>query len=196
MQCPSKSRSLSQYENCTGLQAETYYPLQYQGMPFHDGRPLSSSPPTFTASRLYMQPTLKSCHATYSGEYVVFVNITSPFIVLSQNTYIFYPNGFFFSACSGENNMGIPCSNLVGVWDCDGKSKNFLFNRTYFTYPTSVSQIPLIYYGSAKLTCAENRCDGVFSVFGFPLGLPINGVLSGTPNTTAVGSIALQKLSY
>ena len=194
MQCPPKSTNLSQYENCAGQQSESYFPLQYQRMPFRDGRPLSASSPSFTASRLFRQPTIKSCHERYAGQYAVTFNLTSPSKIVDQDAYILYRNGFFYVACSGESSKDVPCSNLLGVWDCNDMDGNLFINRTYFKYPTSDSAAALLYYSSTKLACAKNRCQGAFSVAGFPLQLPVNGAYSGTPSITILGSLTLRKL--
>ena len=194
MQCPPKSTNLSQYENCTGQQSESYYPPQYQRMPFRNGRPLSSSPPTFTASRLFSQPAIKSCHQKYAGQYAVTFNLTSPSKIVDQDAYILYRNGFFYVACSGENSRDVPCSNLLGVWDCNDTNGDLLISRTYFKYPPADNATALIYYSRTKLTCTKNRCAGGFSVAGFPLQLPVNGKFSGAPSITILGSLTLRKL--
>lgn len=195
MQCPPKSANRSQYENCTGQHSESYFPLQYHPMPFRDGRPLTSSSPTFRASRLFRQPIIKSCHERYAGQYAVTFNLTSPSKIVDQDAYILYRNGFFYVACSGESSKDVPCSNLLGVWDCNGMNGNLFINRTYFRYPTSDSAAALLYYSSTKLACAKNKCQGAFSVSGFPLQLPVNGEYSGAPSITISGSLTLRKLS-
>ncbi len=193
MQCPAKTTS-GQYENCTGQLSESYFPLQYNRLPFRDGRPLTSSPPSFISNRLFAQPTIQACHSTYAGQYIFNFIFESPAFT-AENNFILYRNALLYAATGNENNPIDLVSNIAGIWNCDANG-SLIIDEILFQYATVNKTTPAFYINTVQLQCVNNQCQGSVSELSYPLQLPINGKFSGAPTNTNPGSVTARLLDY
>jgi hypothetical protein len=170
-----------QYNNCTGLVLEISYPLQYQYTPLQSGQSINS-PPQYTSSLLFEEPTIKSCHTTFAGVYT-FETIIGNGTEITFITFTFFRNAVAFVAGSFETDPRIPHSNIVCLWDCDDNG-NVTIHVVHFRYGTTASKTPTIMLtGVASLKCdnTTGECAGTITDIGAPLQLPVNGKF---PNIT------------
>ncbi|CAF1163910.1 unnamed protein product [Didymodactylos carnosus] len=187
-QCPS------QYDQCTGIQQELYYPLQYQSMPLRNAA-LSASPPTFTTSRLSGHPTIKSCHQTFSGLYSFTINITSPYQISTINPYILYSNAVLFGADANENNPQEPTENILGFWDCNSNG-NLILHIILFGFTSPKRPESILISAQISLTCKNDQCNGPYLDHQYVLQLPVNGTFPSGPISTGSGTVNGRKLDY
>ena len=175
-----------------GHQSESFSPLQYNRLPFRDERPLSSSPSTFTASRLFAQPAVQACHSTFAGQYVFNFNFQSPAFT-AQNNFILYRNALLYAATGQENNPADLVSNVVGVWDCDA-SGNLVINEILFRYTTPERTASSVYINTVQLQCAKKQCQGTVRENNYLAQLPVNGQFSSVQAPTNPGTVTARLL--
>lgn len=193
MQCPAKTTS-GRYENCTGQLSESYFPLQYNRLPLQNGQPLTLSPPSFTASRLFAQPAIQACHSTFAGQYVFNFIFQSPAFT-AQNNYILYRNALLYAATGHENDPTDLVSNIVGIWNCDANG-SLTINEILFQYATPDITTPSTYVNTVQLQCGNNQCQGSVSEQSYPIQLPINGQIPGVSTNTNPGTVTASLLAY
>ena len=193
MQCPVKS-AVGQYENCTGQLSESYFPLQYSRLPFRDGKPLTTSPPSFTGSRLFAQPPVQTCHSTFAGQYAFTFSFQSPAFT-AQNNYILYRNALLYAATGQENNPEDLVSNLVGVWNCDANGA-LVINEILFRYTTPDRTTSSVYANTVQLQCANKQCQGTVREDSYLAQLPMNGQFSNAEIPTNPGTVTALLLDF
>ncbi|CAF4593737.1 unnamed protein product [Didymodactylos carnosus] len=193
MQCPAKADGSTQYENCTGELTSSYYPLQYQRMPFRGG---SSSPSlTFTSNRYFTSPSIRPCHGNLSGVYAVRFKITTPPKFVTQYIFNFYQTGILQGGSANENNEKNPTSNIFGTWECNNNS-NLELKFLLFGFVSHNRSSSAVYPAQFTLKCQNQQCTGTGATFSYLVKLPHNGKIPGTPLIQVNYTITAQKLQY
>ncbi|CAF4525558.1 unnamed protein product, partial [Didymodactylos carnosus] len=193
IQCPAKAEGSTQYENCTGELTSSYYPLQYQRMPFRDG--VSSPSLTLTSNRYLTSPSIKPCHSNMSGVYAVRFTVTTIPKFVTEYIFNLYPTGSLQGGSANENNEKNPTSNIFGTWECNNKGK-IQSNYLLFGFVSHNRSAPVVYPAHFTLKCQNERCTGSGASFTYLLKLPHNGKIPGTPLIQVKYTIQVQKLQY